>query len=219
VGAAAVLLTLTAVFSLLLIWDTLPSELLFFFAMVLRMSILGAYAALLVVTAEVFPTKIRATGVGLCGAVARVAGIITPFVAEVSVNDSYVVPLAVYSGTALLAAVVAMLLPYETAGLGTFACAYARAKPNVDVSRSDSHGGRSAHAQGRRRRPRPRQDARRRWQRRRAAGSPQLSGSRIVCVCSCCTTLFNTPRPERPAPARTAGASCAAATSGEARQS
>ena len=113
------LLTLTAVFALLLIWDTLPSGWLFFFAMVLRMSILGAYAALLVVTAEVFPTKIRATGVGMCGSVARVAGIITPFVAEISVNDSYVVPLAVYSGTALLAAVVAMLLPLETAGVGT----------------------------------------------------------------------------------------------------
>jgi len=100
-------------------WSTLPSGMLVFLAMVLRMAILGAYATLLVVTAEVFPTKIRATGVGLCGAVARVAGMITPFVAEAGPADSYVVPLTVYGLTALLAVAIALMLPLETTGLGS----------------------------------------------------------------------------------------------------
>ena len=85
----AVLLALTAAFAIPLIFDTLPDGALFFFAMVLRMCVLGAYSTLLVVTAEVFPTKIRATGVSMCGAVARIAGIITPFVAEIKWDGQY----------------------------------------------------------------------------------------------------------------------------------
>ena len=124
----AVLLALTAAFAIPLIFDTLPDGALFFFAMVLRMCVLGAYSTLLVVTAEVFPTKIRATGVSMCGAVARIAGIITPFVAEIKWDGQYeyLTSLTIYSSTALLAAFVALALPVETTGVGT---AFALAAP------------------------------------------------------------------------------------------
>lgn len=132
---SAVLLFVTGIFSFLLMWSTLPSWILVFLAMVLRMAILGAYATLLVVTAEVFPTKIRATGVGLCGAVARVAGMITPFVAEAGPAESYVVPLTVYGLTALLAVVIALMLPFETTGLGKHAdLTWLRCVPRAHLS-------------------------------------------------------------------------------------
>jgi len=115
----AILLLFTGAFSLLLITpaDTWVHTI---FAIGARMCILGAYATLLVVYIEAFPTKVRGTGVGVCGSFARIAGIITPFVANVEIEgavSTFIVPLTVYAGFAIAAGIFVQLLP-ETTGQG-----------------------------------------------------------------------------------------------------
>ena len=114
-----ILLGITGVATLMLIID-MPSWGTTIFAMLTRAAILGAYSTLLVFTVEAYPTHLRATAYGLCGAFSRIAGITTPFVAAIAgADDSYTIPLIVYGVTAMVAAALAYILPIETGGMGT----------------------------------------------------------------------------------------------------
>uniref|UniRef100_A0A8C0LCU7 SV2 related protein n=1 Tax=Canis lupus dingo TaxID=286419 RepID=A0A8C0LCU7_CANLU len=57
-------------------------------------------------------------GLGTCSGMARVGALITPFIAQVMLESSVYLTLAVYSGCCLLAALASCFLPIETKGRG-----------------------------------------------------------------------------------------------------
>ena len=63
-----------------------------------------------------YPTATRALGLGTCSGMARVGALITPFIAQVMLESSVYLTLAVYSGCCLLAGVASCFLPIETKG-------------------------------------------------------------------------------------------------------
>ncbi|KAF0311023.1 putative transporter svop-1 [Amphibalanus amphitrite] len=64
----------------------------------------------------VYPTHLRATGNGTCGAFGRIGAITTPLIAQVLIHSSVRHTAAVYATSAALGIVATLLLPYETAG-------------------------------------------------------------------------------------------------------
>eukprot|EP00736_Rhodelphis_marinus_P011641 Rmarinus@m.2384 len=83
----------------------------------IRMFVSGAFQAAYVYTPEVYPTALRSTGLGVCSSVARVSGMITPYVAQVLAEFSAILALAVYVVICFAAALAAYCLPVETLGI------------------------------------------------------------------------------------------------------
>ncbi|KFO23745.1 Synaptic vesicle 2-related protein [Fukomys damarensis] len=83
-----------------------------------RAFISGGFQAAYVYTPEVYPTATRALGLGTCSGMARVGALLTPFIAQVMLESSVYLTLAVYSGCCLLAALASCFLPIETKGRG-----------------------------------------------------------------------------------------------------
>ena len=81
-----------------------------------RAMISGVFQCVIIYTPEVYPTHLRATGMGAAGAMARIGAMITPMVAQVLVHSSVPQTAAVYAAVAALGAVATLLLPYDTAG-------------------------------------------------------------------------------------------------------
>eukprot|EP00762_Andalucia_godoyi_P000081 ANDGO_02415.mRNA.1 Putative transporter svop-1 len=81
-----------------------------------RAAIYGAFAVVYVYTPEAFPTTVRALGLGLCSAFARVGGVLSPIVANGVLSNSLLVPVLLYGGCAAVAAIVSLYLPVETSG-------------------------------------------------------------------------------------------------------
>ncbi|XP_017784230.1 PREDICTED: synaptic vesicle 2-related protein [Nicrophorus vespilloides] len=78
--------------------------------------IAGVFQAAYVYTPEVYPTSLRAVGVGSCSAMARLGAMVTPYVAQVLLKTSVSFATSVYAVAALLAAVACIVLPIETQG-------------------------------------------------------------------------------------------------------
>ncbi|XP_067422288.1 solute carrier family 22 member 13-like isoform X2 [Emydura macquarii macquarii] len=74
----------------------------------------AAFSISYVYSAELFPTIIRQTGVGLCSMSARAGGIISPLI---GVLDKYhpAIPMAIFGSTPVIAGILCFLLP-ETCG-------------------------------------------------------------------------------------------------------
>ncbi|XP_076816791.1 synaptic vesicle 2-related protein-like [Clavelina lepadiformis] len=104
-----------ALFSFLLIICTSRSVMIFFL-FAARAFISGAFQAAYVYTPEVYPTHIRAIGLGSCSGTARVGAIITPFIAQVMLEHSEPLAVSIYAVVSLIAAVACLLLPIETKG-------------------------------------------------------------------------------------------------------
>ncbi|KAK3774018.1 hypothetical protein RRG08_030100 [Elysia crispata] len=90
--------------------------LLTFFLFVARAFISGAFQGAYVYTPEVYPTSMRALGLGTCSAMARVGAIVTPFVAQVLLKESAYAAISLYGSMCLVASVASFLLPIETKG-------------------------------------------------------------------------------------------------------
>ena len=75
-----------------------------------------AYMVMFVYTPELYPTSIRAIGMGACTSAARLGSILTPFVAQWLVRETLVGTKMIYVFVALSATVVSLLLPLETKG-------------------------------------------------------------------------------------------------------
>ncbi|XP_070571836.1 synaptic vesicle 2-related protein-like [Ptychodera flava] len=86
------------------------------FLFIARAFISGAFQAAYVYTPEVYPTTVRAVGLGSCSGMARVGAIITPFVAQVMLRISEYLAVSIYGTVCLVAAVAALMLPIETKG-------------------------------------------------------------------------------------------------------
>jgi putative MFS transporter len=82
--------------------------------MVLSFSLLGAWGALYAFTPELYPTDIRATGMGWASAMARAAGVCAPFIGGSLLNVSLVLALSVYAAFFVISAVAALFIDVET---------------------------------------------------------------------------------------------------------
>ncbi|KAA0183604.1 Synaptic vesicle 2 protein [Fasciolopsis buskii] len=70
-----------------------------------------------VYTGEVFPTTVRALAIGIFSSISRLGAMTTPYVAQVMLPEfSEIGALSLYASISLLCAVLAFLLPIETAG-------------------------------------------------------------------------------------------------------
>ena len=63
-----------------------------------------------------YPTSLRAVGVGTCSGLARFGAMLTPLVAQVLTRTSIHLATATYGLVAILAAIAAIMLPIETKG-------------------------------------------------------------------------------------------------------
>lgn len=88
------------------------------FIFIARAFISGGFQVAYVYTPEVYPTAIRALGLGTSSGMARVGALLTPFVAQVLLRTSVSLTLSVYCVCCLLAAGASLALPIETTGRG-----------------------------------------------------------------------------------------------------
>ncbi len=79
-----------------------------------KLAITACYHALFVYTSEMYVTANRNTGLAVCTVFARIAGMTAPFIGELKVVHS-LLPIAVFGGCGVMAAVLATFLP-ETKG-------------------------------------------------------------------------------------------------------
>ncbi|MGB6680404.1 MAG: MFS transporter [Candidatus Bathyarchaeia archaeon] len=78
---------------------------------------LGAWAVTYAYTPELYPTRIRATGAGWAGALARIAGIIAPIATAVAVSTMGIFQTFIgFFATHLVAAAIVAILGIETVG-------------------------------------------------------------------------------------------------------
>ena len=78
----------------------------------------ASFQILFVYTAEVYPTEVRALGLGLGNMACRVGAMVTPYAANVLFSYSLHHAIGVYAGTGFLSVITAAFLPLETKGIG-----------------------------------------------------------------------------------------------------
>lgn len=66
---------------------------------------------------ELYPTEIRSIGFGVGGTCIRIGGMISPYIAEVLIDKSVSLALAVYIVVGIFGTIAPMLLPIETMGI------------------------------------------------------------------------------------------------------
>uniref|UniRef100_A0A8C6WH63 Si:dkey-166k12.1 n=1 Tax=Neogobius melanostomus TaxID=47308 RepID=A0A8C6WH63_9GOBI len=82
-------------------------------AMVGKFGITASFAVVYVYSAEIFPTVLRQTGIGVSSMFARMGGVLAPIINMIQ-NHSPAAPLVIFGTTPLLGAALALMLP-ETA--------------------------------------------------------------------------------------------------------
>jgi putative MFS transporter len=85
-------------------------------SLLLSFSLLGAWGALYAYTPEVYPTEVRATGMGFAGAVARAAGIVAAQLGGLLLALSFPLALSTYALALAVAGAAALLMRQETGG-------------------------------------------------------------------------------------------------------
>ncbi|NXN88804.1 S22AD protein, partial [Bombycilla garrulus] len=83
-------------------------------AIIGKMTATAAFTTSYVYAAELFPTVLRQTGVGLCSTMARVAGILAPLIIPLSEYHE-AIPMAIFGSVTVLVALSCIMLP-ETRG-------------------------------------------------------------------------------------------------------
>jgi MFS family permease len=81
-----------------------------------RMFISSQFALLYLYTMEVYPTVIRAIAVGCASSMARIGAMITPYLAQVLIKQTFYGTIGIYVFATAMAALCAFLLPIETRG-------------------------------------------------------------------------------------------------------
>jgi OCT family organic cation transporter-like MFS transporter 4/5 len=93
-----------------------PLWLLTIFAVMTRLTANGAFGVIYVLTPELFPTVLRGTGLGVCMSFSRLGGVATPYVATTLFKVNTWLPLVIYGVACLIAGVLTITIPKETAG-------------------------------------------------------------------------------------------------------
>ena len=86
------------------------------FLFIVRAFVAGVFQVAFVYTPEVYPTEVRALGLGVCNMAARVGGILTPIVGQVLFYANSYISIGLYAGSCVVFSILSMLLPIETKG-------------------------------------------------------------------------------------------------------
>lgn len=85
--------------------------------MLMSFALLGTWGALYALTPEVYPTTLRATGMGMAGAVARLGGLAAPSVLAVLATRDFNAMIGLFAALLVLAAVLSFAIGRETRGV------------------------------------------------------------------------------------------------------
>lgn len=77
---------------------------------------LGAWGALYAYTPEVYPTQVRATGMGTASGMTRIAGALAPLIGGLLLPVSLAAALTVYAGAFLVGGLAVLAARTETRG-------------------------------------------------------------------------------------------------------
>ncbi|XP_036905012.1 putative transporter SVOPL [Sturnira hondurensis] len=105
----------TALFFLLLNICTSSAGLIGFL-FVLRALVAANFNTIYIYTAEVYPTAIRALGMGTSGSLCRIGAMVAPFISQVLLSSSLLGALCLFSSVCVVCAISAFTLPIETKG-------------------------------------------------------------------------------------------------------
>ncbi|MBB1497877.1 MFS transporter [Paracoccus sp. MC1862] len=84
--------------------------------MLMSFALLGTWGALYALTPEIYPTNLRATGMGTAGAVARLGGLAAPSLMAVLATRDFNAMIGLFAGLLVLAAVLSFGIGRETRG-------------------------------------------------------------------------------------------------------
>ncbi|XP_030070762.1 putative transporter SVOPL [Microcaecilia unicolor] len=82
----------------------------------LRALVSANFSTIYIYTAEVYPTVMRAVGMGASGSLCRIGAMSAPFIAQVLMSTSMVGALCLFAGVCFICAISAITLPIETKG-------------------------------------------------------------------------------------------------------
>ncbi|EAW83889.1 hypothetical protein LOC136306, isoform CRA_c [Homo sapiens] len=105
----------TALFFLLLNICTSSAGLIGFLFM-LRALVAANFNTVYIYTAEVYPTTMRALGMGTSGSLCRIGAMVAPFISQVLMSASILGALCLFSSVCVVCAISAFTLPIETKG-------------------------------------------------------------------------------------------------------
>ncbi|KAG8523356.1 putative transporter SVOPL, partial [Galemys pyrenaicus] len=105
----------TALFFLLLNICTSSAGLTGFLFM-LRALVAANFNTIYIYTAEVYPTTMRALGMGTSGSLCRIGAMVAPFIAQVLMSASLLGALCLFASVCVVCAISAFTLPIETKG-------------------------------------------------------------------------------------------------------
>nr|XP_024645315.1 putative transporter SVOPL isoform X4 [Macaca nemestrina] len=105
----------TALFFLLLNICTSSAGLIGFLFM-LRALVAANFNTIYIYTAEVYPTTMRALGMGISGSLCRIGAMVAPFISQVLMSASILGALCLFSSVCVVCAISAFTLPIETKG-------------------------------------------------------------------------------------------------------
>uniref|UniRef100_A0A8C8RFW4 SVOP like n=1 Tax=Pelusios castaneus TaxID=367368 RepID=A0A8C8RFW4_9SAUR len=111
----------TALFFLLLNICTTSTGLIGFLFM-LRALVAANFNTIYIYTAEVYPTTMRALGMGTSGSLCRIGAMVAPFIAQVLMSASFLGALCLFSAVCVVCAASAFTLPIETKGRALQVC-------------------------------------------------------------------------------------------------
>lgn len=76
-----------------------------------RTCISAVFAVVILHTAELFPTHLRSSAIGLSSTMAHVGSISAPYIADVLGKIAWYIPTTICGGTAIVAGLLVLLLP------------------------------------------------------------------------------------------------------------
>jgi MFS transporter, putative metabolite:H+ symporter len=82
--------------------------------LLMSFAFLGAWGALYAFTPEIYPTRLRATGIGAGGAMARLGGLLAPSAVGLVVGVSFTAAIALFAVLLAIAAVATYAINVET---------------------------------------------------------------------------------------------------------
>ncbi|KFU95802.1 Putative transporter SVOPL, partial [Chaetura pelagica] len=92
------------------------------FLFILRALVSANFNTIYIYTAEVYPTTMRALGMGTSGSLCRVGAMVAPFIAQVLMSVSFIGALCLFASVCVVCAISAVTLPIETKGRALQVC-------------------------------------------------------------------------------------------------